>query len=102
MIWALIGGYIAALALNPFGPLSAPIENLVWAQSRLTRFLTEPDGVNYVLTTFLFLSVLTLAFHRPARGPTTWKCRTLIVGSSALLSWSVSCVFTEILLTPLP
>jgi hypothetical protein len=101
-IVALLAAYVFGIALNPFGPLSESIETKAWTQTQLTRFLTEPDGVNYLLCSLLFLASTMLLFYRPANGRWTGKHVGSIVFLAALLSWMVSVVFTELLYTPLP
>lgn len=92
-ILALLAGYVAALALHPFGFLAGPLATIPGIYGSSTRFLIEPEGVNYLLTSVLFLLAAFAVF---------WK----ISPSRALLAvgvcWFVAWAFTEQLYAPLP
>jgi hypothetical protein len=97
-----LGIYVALLSFNPFGDLATILEREPRFYGPATRFLLEPDGVNYLVSTMLFLVVLLLAFHRPRRPISLARRALFVMVFSVVLSWGVAFTFTELLYSPLP
>ncbi len=100
LIWGVLLGYILCLGLHPFGGLRGlfePFGGASWA-----AFLVEPEGTNYVLSSFLFLALFMFLFYRPSPKGWTWRMATLVLGTCLLLAWGTGYVFTEHLYSPLP
>ena len=93
LVLGLLAGYIALLAVHPFAFLAPLLERVPGIYSPATRFLAEPEGVNYALSSAIFLLVTTLIFWRR----TVWA---LVLACG--LSWAVAWAFTEKLYAPLP
>ena len=100
--WLWIGVYIAMLALHPFGWVRGGLRRLTFMRSGLTRFCLQAEGVNYVISSFLFLLVFMLMFYRPKDRRPGWKRVMLLAGLSAVMSFLMGYVFSEHLAVPLP
>lgn len=99
-IWALLAGYILCLALHPFAWLSHFME--FRGGSSLTAVLVEPEGANYVVSSFLFLALFMFVFYLPGVATSKWKRAVAILSMSGLVAWGVAYLFTEYLYSPLP
>ncbi len=100
LIWGLLLGYVLCLGLHPFGRLGDlfdPLAGASWA-----AFLADPEGANYVLSSFLFLAVFMFAFYRPRLEGWTLKRALLVLGLCFLMAWGTGYVFTQHLYSPLP
>ena len=93
LVLLLLGGYVALLSLHPFGALGDALASVPGVYSPATRFLAEPEGANYVLSSALFLGAMFWIFH----GRRLW---TAVF--AALASWAVGWAFAEKLYAPLP
>ena len=90
----LLAGYVTLLSLHPFGRLGELLGRIPGIYSLTTRFLVEPEGANYVVSSALSLSAMFWAFH--GRRP-VWMATFAL-----LASWAVGWAFAEKLYAPLP
>ncbi len=97
LVWGGLLLYSLMLKFQPFAPLAAPLD-----RAGSPPLFADPSGVNYVLCSFLFLTVFIVVFHRPnGRLPRPAQLSALIAGSlvvALLVAW----VFSELLRVPLP
>ena len=93
MILGLLVAYVAALALHLFGFLAAPLATIPGVYGPATRFLVEPEGVSYLLTSLLFLAAAFAVF---------WRLSALRLLLALAVCWFVAWSFTEQLFAPLP
>ena len=99
-IWALLLFYILCLVLHPFG---APSRFLAASgQMPLVTFLREPEGMNYVISSFLFLVLFIFRFYRPRGRGWTWTRSTGLLAACGVVAWGIGYVFTQQLYSPLP
>lgn len=101
-IMALLVAYVAALRLHPLAGISRVLVRIPFLNGPLTRFCLEPEGSNYVLSSFAFLSASILTFYRPPDGRRLWIHGAFVIGLSAVVSFLVGYIFREQLLVPLP
>lgn len=99
-IWVLLVGYVLGLALHPFAFLARLLEPI--SGSPLTVFLMQPEGANYVFSSFVFLALFMYIFHYRPRPRRTWTTLSLMVAMCFLVAWGVGYVFTQHLYSPLP
>lgn len=102
LVWVLVGAYTALLSWHPFAACSGWLESFGRRDSPLVSFLLEPEGINYVLSTTLFLCAFGFSFYLPSSPSPRWRRGVLLVALSMLFSWAVGYVFTQHLYTPLP
>jgi len=100
--WLWIGVYIAMLALHPFGWVCRGLGRLGLMRWGPGRFCLQAEGINYVISSFLFLLVFILMFYRPKGRRPGWKRVALLAGLSAVMSFLMGYVFSEHLAVPLP
>jgi ABC-type polysaccharide/polyol phosphate export permease len=99
-IWGILLGYVLCLGLHPFAGLGGvfePLSDAPWA-----AFMIEPEGTNYVISSFLFLAVFMFLFYRPRPKGWTVKTSMLALGVCLLMAWGTGYVFTQHLYSPLP
>jgi hypothetical protein len=73
-----------------------------WSNRRVVAFMAEPEGANYVVSSFVFLALFMYVFYCRERTARNWKTRTVVLAVSALVAWGVGYAFTEHLSSPLP
>jgi len=97
LVWGGLLVYSLMLKFQPFAGLGAPLERAGFSPP-----LADASGVNYVLCSFLFLTLFIAVFHRPeGRFPRPARLIALTAGSfvvALLVAW----VFSELLRVPLP
>jgi hypothetical protein len=97
-IWLLLVGYVLCLAGHGFAGMARLFEH--WSNWRVVAFMAEPEGANYVMSSFVFLALFMYVFyHRTARN---WKTLSVVLAVSALVAWGIGYAFTEHLSSPLP
>lgn len=99
LIWGVLLAYILCLGLHPFGGLGRLFEPFGGTSG--TAFLIEPEGTNYVVSSFLFLALFMFLFFRPRPG-WTWTTSMLVLGMCLFTAWGTGYVFTQHLYSPLP
>lgn len=99
-IWTLLLGYVLCLALHPFAGLAKLFEPI--SGSPATVFLVEPEGANYVFSSFLFLALFMYVFYCRPRLGRGWTTLSLVLVLSLAVAWGVGYVFTQQLYSPLP
>jgi len=100
LIVLLMIAYVAFLRLHPFGWTSRGLVRLSFMRTGVTRFLLEPSGINYLISSFAFLAVFINLFYRPeASRRRRWA---IVLGVSFATAFLTGYVFREQLLVPLP
>ncbi len=90
----LLAGYVALLSLHPFGVVGDWLQRVPGIYAPATRFLAEPEGANYVISSALFLGAMIWSFY--GRRP-VWMAVFAV-----LVSWAIGWAFAEQLYAPLP
>lgn len=90
---SVLVGYVALLSLHPFGFLGDMLARIPGIYAPATRFLAEPEGANYVVSSAVFLGAMFWIFH----GRRLWTALFAVFAS-----WAVGWAFAEKLYAPLP
>jgi hypothetical protein len=102
VVYVWIVAYAAMLGLRPFGWVSGHLQEAYFLNSPLTRFCLEAEGVNYVLSSFVFLAGFIAMFLRPHGKLPRLRHVVMIVCISAVVSFGMGYAFSELLSVPLP
>jgi hypothetical protein len=102
VVYAWIVVYAVMLGLHPFGGVRNCLQGLDFLDSRATRFCLEAEGINYVLSSFVFLAGFIAMFWRPHGKGLRAGHGAIIVCLSAAMSLGMGYAFSELLSVPLP
>lgn len=99
-ISSLLIGYVFLLRARWFAGLGSLLQDTPLTESKLSQFLTTPEGANYFLSSSLFVSTFLIAFL-PAPHSSR-RTVALIATISLSLPYLIGFVFSELLSVPLP
>ena len=102
LVWVLLGLYAGALYWRPAAGLADVLAHAAWLDNPLGRFLTYPEGANYVVASCVFLGAFIWLFYRPDRPRPAWWRVSVVSLISLLVSLLVGYSFSELLNVPLP
>jgi hypothetical protein len=102
LIYIWIVTYTVMLRLHPFGWMTNLLRDRDFFYGRFTRFCLEAEGINYVLSSFVFLTGFIMMFLRPHGKRPGWGHLAGIVCLSAVMSFGMGYAFSEWLSVPLP
>jgi hypothetical protein len=100
--WGILLIYAFIVSLHPFGGIVESPLGSVFRTNRVTAFLADPAGFNYVICSGLFLVSFSLLFYRPNNRFPSRKTILALVCGGLLTPFLIGFAFSELLRVPLP